>query len=235
MHNIEQDYYANLAKLELNLFRKAFFKQEAKRLKSFEPVLQKADRILAISQADANQLKARYGSVEVVYPFHPYSPEPNPYENKGYALYQGNLTVAENAEAVLWLLKEVWTPDAPELVIAGASPGKSIREASQALDNVRLVQNPDQTTMDRLIGEAGIHVLPGFRQAGVKLKLLAGMFSERPVITTPAMVEGLPPNHGCIVIETPEAFRQALTKSHAPSSVPEELAASYGLKVLGLI
>ncbi len=47
-HNIEHDYYTNLAKVESNIFKRYYFYNEASKLETFESVLQKAQIIAAI-------------------------------------------------------------------------------------------------------------------------------------------------------------------------------------------
>ena len=49
-HNIEHEYYQNLAKVETDIFKKYYFYNESVKLKRYEKVLQKADLILAISK-----------------------------------------------------------------------------------------------------------------------------------------------------------------------------------------
>lgn len=206
-HNIEHNYYQNLAEAERGFFRKVFFQREARKLQNFESVLQFADGVLAISRGDEEVLKRRYNEVYFLPPAHPFTLSQST-QKSNFALYQGNLAVSENEEAAMWLLEKVWLNMQVPLVIAGAKPSKALSEAILTTPNVQLAANPSQDEMDELLSEARVQVIPGFRVSGVKLKFLAALFSGSPVITTPQMVEGTDLEALCHVAKSPNDFKE---------------------------
>ena len=91
-HNVEHEYYDNLAKSEKNIKKKMYLKQEVLKLHNFESILNKASAILAISQKDYNYFKSLYKNVYKLTAYNAYT-EVNIIEGKGdYVLYHGNLT-----------------------------------------------------------------------------------------------------------------------------------------------
>ena len=58
--NIEHDYYNELAKATDSFRNKLYYILESRKMRSFEKTLNSVDIILAISQSDGNQLKARF-------------------------------------------------------------------------------------------------------------------------------------------------------------------------------
>ncbi|NQU88694.1 MAG: glycosyltransferase family 1 protein, partial [Mariniphaga sp.] len=51
-HNVEHDYYSQLAKSETNIFKRIYFNKEAKKLKRFESVVSNANTLITISPSD---------------------------------------------------------------------------------------------------------------------------------------------------------------------------------------
>ena len=96
MHNIEHTYYANLALVEKNYFRRKYFEKEAKKLEKFEAVLKYADAIGAISPSDTKELSLRYKNVSNVMAFHPHEIIEIKDGKGDFALYHGSLAIGEN-------------------------------------------------------------------------------------------------------------------------------------------
>ena len=71
-HNIEHEYYQNLAKVESDIFKKYYFYNEAVKLKRYERVLAKADLLLAISRNDADYFSGKFDHVDFIPAFHPF-------------------------------------------------------------------------------------------------------------------------------------------------------------------
>ena len=107
-HNIEHDYYANLAQSEKKIIKKVYFKQESAKLKAFEQILHHANVIAAISANDSYHFKRNFKSVFTVSAFHPYNKVQIKEGVGNYALYHGNLAVAENNLGALFLVNEVF-------------------------------------------------------------------------------------------------------------------------------
>ncbi|HXC06538.1 MAG TPA: glycosyltransferase family 1 protein, partial [Bacteroidia bacterium] len=104
-HNIEHTYYANLAQVEKNVFRKIYFRRESVKLRKFEAVLGKADQILAISLPEQAELKKRYKAVSHISAFHAHEQVEGRTGLGTFILYHGNLEVGENNEAALYLVE----------------------------------------------------------------------------------------------------------------------------------
>lgn len=188
MHNIEHDYYSNLEKVEKSFFRKIYFGREAKKLKRFEKVLNKADSVIAISPADTKELSKRYKNVHHVTAFHP-NERVNIKEGKGkFCLYHGNLEVGENNEAALYLVNEVFSKITIPLIIAGRKPSSELTAVISKFSHIQLRANITTLEIDELISNAQINVLPTFQATGIKLKLLAVLFIGRHCIVNLPMV-----------------------------------------------
>jgi hypothetical protein len=188
-HNIEHEYYHNLQAVERSVFKKMYFGLEAKKLERFESILKKADHIAAISSADTKQLSERYKNVHHITAFHP-NEEVSIKGGQGkFCLYHGNLEVGENNEAALFLVNEVFSRIKIPFIIAGKKPSQELSSAAANYSHIQLKANINTKEIHDLISEAQINVLPTFQATGIKLKLLAALFTGRHCVVNTPMVE----------------------------------------------
>lgn len=188
-HNIEHDYYKGLADVEKNMFKKIYFSQESKKLKKWEPVLASAGAVAAISPEDTRHFATINPNSFYLPAFHPFEEVKIAPGLGNFALYHGNLSVAENATAAIKLIEKVFSKTSFSFIIAGNNPGRELKEAVAAYPHIRLVSNPDEETMNNLISQAQINILITKQPTGIKLKLLYSLFRGRHCITNDKMVE----------------------------------------------
>lgn len=209
MHNIEWDYYNSLGKVERNFFRKFYFYSESKKLKEFEEILQHADLILAISTADTQYLSERFKYVYYAPAFHPFDRVVSKTGTGDYALYHGNLSVAENNQAAFYLIHKVFDGIDLPLKIAGKEPLSTLKKESEKKDaRFELIPNPYDEGMQTLIAEAQMNVLPTFQPTGIKLKLLNALHNGRFCIVNSQMVQGTGLEPLCILAENAEEMKK---------------------------
>lgn len=190
MHNVEWDYYLQLARQERNLLKRQYFLAESRLLQSYEQILHAADQILTISPADTTYYQSRFEEVHYLPAFHPYEKIESLPGNGPYCLYHGNLEVAENEQAALFLIEEVFaSPDIP-LIIAGANPSETLIRLISNYSHISLRHNPGAAEMNQLLSEAHIHVLPSFQSTGIKLKLITSLHKGRFVVVNEPMILG---------------------------------------------
>jgi hypothetical protein len=213
MHNVEHAYYEHLAAAGGNIFRRHFFRREARKLKNYEPVIQHADALIAISPSDRHYFEAIHPDVLWVPGFHPHETVTSLPGKGSYFLYHGNLGVAENLKAVHFLLDEVIGSLPVQFVIAGKNPpGRLLRKVTVHA-NVRVVANPSFQDMERLIGEAQGCILPTFQATGLKLKLLASLYSGRFCLVNSPMVADTGLEDLCIVADTADTMQKAILET----------------------
>jgi hypothetical protein len=190
MHNIEHEYYSKLSKSTFNLKSKIYFKTESYKLRSYEKILKFADHVLAISKADTEYFEKKYGNATYISAFHP-NRIISSLKGKGdYILMHGNLGVEENDSAILHCIRNILNNIDFPVVISGKAPSESLIDEISLHKNIVLVENPDESEMDRLQHEAHIHLCYTFQASGLKLKLLNSLFKGRFVVTNPLMTEG---------------------------------------------
>ena len=124
-----------------------------------------------------------------------------------FVLYHGNLGVAENDKAACYLIEEVFAGTDIPLVIAGNHPGKRLRQLAAGHSHVQLKYGVTTSYIHELIREAHINVLPTFQPTGIKLKLLAALYTGRHCLVNTPMVKDTGSEHFCTVADTAEHMR----------------------------
>ena len=205
-HNIEHEYYQQLADSSNQFFKRLFYKIESRKLKRYEPeILPVAQKVLAISEADRRFFEELNPKTEVLLPSIGFDPKINFRQaDEKFILFHGNLSVEENEKAALFLIAEVFSKIDFPVVLAGKSPSVKLQKAVAILSNVRLVASPDEETMESLIATAHIHLLYSFQDTGVKLKLLSVLQKGKLCIANDAIVGSLQVKELLNIANSPE-------------------------------
>lgn len=218
-HNIEHEYYGSLAKVATGI-RKKFYQSEAKKLKSYEPRLKFATHIFAIKEDDALYFK-KYADNTFVLPACASVESGEREDSLPYCLFQGNLSVPENEQGLLWLIDNVFAPYnlTNSLKVAGKSPNEVIiRQCSK--HGIELISNPDEVQMQQLIQQARVHVFYSDQDTGVKLKVVNALRSPGAILANIKMLRGTKFEHLCDETNTPESFVERINL-HLQSPVSE--------------
>ncbi len=222
-HNVEHDYYKGLAEAEESHFRRSYFRFEARKLKRFEQILSYADVLLTVSAGDTAYFEERYGRTHLVTSFQ-YHDQVVSKNGKGeYALYHGNLSVAENNKAALFLVNQVFSLIDYPLVILGKNPSSELRDKVEQLKHVVLREHASDAETYDLIANAQMNVLPTFQATGIKLKLLNSLFAGRHCIVNVPMVIDTGLEELCHVCDSPQSFIDAIKHFGQVSLTQEEI------------
>lgn len=209
-HNIEHHYYANLAKVEKDFFKKYYFMNEVGKLERFERTLCNAQLVAAISKPDANYLNARYTNVQHISAFHPNSKVEIESGRGDFCLYHGNLEVGENNEAALYLVRKIFSTLEIPLVIAGNRPSMELKTEVGKYPHIELKVALKTEEIHELIKKAQVNVLPTFQATGIKLKLLAALFTGRHCLVNSYMVKNTGLESLCKVEDSDKRYQKAV-------------------------
>lgn len=187
------------------------------RLRRYEAdVCRRADRVLAVSKADAAALKRLVPELDVVV-------IPNGIDTEAYQpatrgadqphnqlLFTGTMDFRPNVDAALWFAREVLPLVHEEIsdahfVVAGQRPHRRLaplkRDPSITLTGWVEDVHP-------FFEASSVYVAPLRMGGGTRLKLLEAMAMEKPIVTTSLGAEGYPVKNGreLILADTPSAF-----------------------------
>ena len=229
VHNVEADYYAQLAEAPTTWRRRIYYREEARRLRGYERrVLAQADLLLPASAQDepwcetvnpgkvfGHRSYVSTGAVDVL-------------PGRGdYALFHGALHVDDNEAAARTLMRVFeGMPAGRRLVVAGRAPSAKLKAAIDLADRVDLMESPSIAAMRGLIRNAQVVVLRAHHAAGYKIKLIESLALGRHVVANGAMYQGAPPLRAALhPAETDDDYRAAIDAIWEREVSPADVAA----------
>jgi Glycosyl transferases group 1 len=223
--NAESLYYKQLYNHERSLFKKAFFLNESRLLQHYETAVAARIPILTLTEEDARYFGALPGakSVTTVPVLLPYQQVKTIDGIGSFCLYHGNLSVAENEKAAVWLLEEVFVKLKIPIVIAGKKPSARLARIAHMSCHTCLIADPGEKELNDLISKAQINILPSFNETGIKLKLLNALYNGRHCIVNNAAVVGTPLGPLCHIAEKAVAVQRIVQQLYYLPFGEEEL------------
>lgn len=143
-HNIEHKYYNGLAKSETNIFKKLYFKTEAAKLKKYEIILNKADYIFTISPSEQQYFSKLFPSKPTYLPAFHGNCNVNSKLGKGkYAIYNGDIRIADNLKACRYLIQIFSKIDFP-LIISSSFEKKYLLKLIKQYKNISFIKTSNK-------------------------------------------------------------------------------------------
>ena len=231
MHNIEHEYYSDLAVSERSIIKKSFFKRESRKLKRYEKTLPGKITIAAINKKEVEYYKQLFPSTLLINPFHPFTDVTTKTGQGEYILFHGNLSVPENIRSFLFLYDHVFSNISHRVIVAGKDPSSEIKRKVSQSGHLELISNPDEQEMFDMVMNAQINVIHSFQPTGVKLKLLTALFAGRFCIANDHALANTGLDQLCMIANNPEEYIN-LINSLMDSKITEEdiMARRIGLK-----
>jgi Glycosyl transferases group 1 len=214
LHNVEYAYYKELKKSTPAVFKKLYYHNESRLLHKYEAAIANKAQVLTVSEKDATTYREEFGATRVDYlpVFTPFT-EITATEGIGsFCLFHGNLSVAENEKAALWLLEEVFHELKVPFVVAGKNPSARLNRVAHAQMHTCLVANPGEKEMQDMIAKAQINIIPSFNHTGIKLKLLNALYNGRHCVVNEATVEGTGLASACHIGSNADALQQIVAQ-----------------------
>ncbi len=194
-----------------------------RRLRRYEAqTCHRADRVFAVSEADAAALQKLVPGLEpVVIPngidTRVYTPVPTPsHPHTSTLVFTGTMDFRPNVDAMLWFARDVWPrvrAEVPEarFVIVGQRPHRRLDELREdpAITLTGWVED-----VRPYITEAAVYVAPLRMGGGTRLKLLEAMSMGKAVVATRLGAEGFPvtDGHELLLADAPADFADAVVQ-----------------------
>lgn len=226
LHNVEYNYYRQLAKQSRSFIRKFYYLREAIMLRKHEKKIAASHAlILAMTEKDAAFYRTELGAKNVAcLPAFIGWDVPLCQEGVGtFCLYHGNLSVPENEKVAIWLLEHVFSDIEIPFVIAGKNPSAHLEKQAHKQKHTCIVSNPSDKEMQDLIQKAQMNVLPSFTSTGIKFKTLYSVFCGRHCVVNEKMIEGTDLGPACHVASTETAFKSIIMQLYRKPFETEEV------------
>lgn len=223
LHNVEHIYYNHLYQNTTSLLKKIYFCWESKALLRYEKCIAKKAVFWSVTEKDAEIYK-KLGCEKVEFlPLFLPDWKVNAVKGSGsFCLYQGDLSIAENEKAVMWLTRHVFNDLQIPFVIAGKNPSRHIFKLLNNKNTTCLIANPDEDEMQDLIAKAHIIIIPSYNSTGIKLKLINALFNGRHCIVNKQTVEGTSLEKFCHIADDSNAFKSKIIQLYGRPFSSEE-------------
>lgn len=238
MHNIEWQYYRDLASNAKTTSERLFFRMEARKLRKHENQLKKVP-LLCISESDREYYQ-NLGFQSIYLPVTINSDLVlEPLEGEQFALFHGNLSVAENQEAIEVLIREnrAHKIDLP-LVIAGKNPSAILVKKIEA-QGWKCIPNPSDAELNDLMRSCSLHLVIGFKSSGIKLKVIRALLTGKPCIATKEMTGTPALETHCElwdpVLPLADKLKSVLAENSISENRLEELEEEFGVERLKIV
>jgi hypothetical protein len=231
LHNVEFEYYKQLAKNEKSFFKKLYFLNESRLLHKYEKNIANKAGFIAVSEHDMEVYQKLFNAKDIYYlpVFIPHTLAVGK-DGKGcFCLYHGNLSINENETAVKWLLQNVFDKSVIPFVIAGKDPSPALMQLAHQHKHTCIIANPTEKEMQDMICKAQVHVLPSFNNTGVKLKLLNALFNGRHCLVNKAGVDGSGLDSVCHLASDAASFKKAIEEIYQQPFTEQEREKRQGL------
>lgn len=204
IHNIEPRYYLTLARYERNFFRKIYYMLEAAKLWRYESILSGADYLATISIVDQDHYNRKFKNSVLIPSSHQFDNVVGMPGSGDFILYHADLSVNENASVAEYLISKVFSKLPYNCIIAGRKPPDRLVSDISRNGNIKIISDPSAETMEELIRNAHINVIPTMAANGFKLKLLISLFSGRHCVVNSTTVNGSGLYSLCHIADTGE-------------------------------
>jgi glycosyltransferase involved in cell wall biosynthesis len=208
LHNLEHEYYRMLSRSTRSPLKAFYYLFESRLLKKYEAALNGKAIMLTLTEREKVSYKQCCPETDIrcLPPFTGVEHTDIEPGVGNFCLYHGNLSVAENEKAAIWLLKNVFRRLKIPLVIAGRKPSPYLVRLAHKWTHTCIVADPSEKELNDLIKKAQVHVLPSFSGTGIKFKLLNAAFNGRHIVCNDRMAEGTGLEPACHMASSAEAF-----------------------------
>lgn len=183
-HNIEYQYYHELSR-DRSGIGALIYTRESNCLEAYEKRLARVfDVIFTISPGDQEWFSSQGGHTVFLPPFHGCTEVTTTTGHGGYLLYQGDLSIEINQNALLDLIHHLPSRQHYALVVTGKSGGRAFEQKIAGKTGIRREANVTGERMLQLIHGAHIIIIHSLHASGMKLKFFPALYHGKFVMAT---------------------------------------------------
>lgn len=225
LHNVEYQYYRQLYYCERSLLKKMYYLHESNLLRQYEKKIADKAMILAMVEKDSEEYRQEFGAknIHTLPVFLPFEDILSKEGTGCFCLYHGNLSVAENEQAVAWLLKQVFHCVDLPLIVTGKNPSARLSRMVEQHPHACLIPNPSDEEIQDLIAKAQINILPSFNCTGIKMKLLNALFNGRHCVVNRDAVKGTGLEAACHIADNTEELIDIISQLYTKAFTAGEI------------
>jgi sugar transferase (PEP-CTERM/EpsH1 system associated) len=218
-HNVESEIWRRHVETQKSGPQRALLRTQWRRmLKCEAAAMARFDVVLAVSDADADTLRALYGR-ELTAPVHVvktgvdtafFAPDPSHAVDPKHLVFTGSMDWLPNEDAIVHFCNDVLPlirQVEPEVTfsIVGRAPTPAVRRLARE-GSIEVTGRVDDVRPH--VARAGVYVVPLRIGGGTRLKIFEAMGMGKAVVSTTVGAEGLPVSHNrdIVIADDPQQF-----------------------------
>lgn len=205
LHNIESDFYAGMSRNQTNYFWKIIYYFEAQKFKKYQKIISNFDHVFTLSKYETQLVQSQTHATTYIPVFHGNQPQVLSPKGK-YALYHGDLRLADNLKAARFLIEVFKKIPDYKLLIASSNGKKRIEPQLKKIPNIEFVELQSENQLKTLFADAHINVMLSFQRSGTKLKVVNSLFNGRFCLVNKNMIDDKDVLDLCVLAETQQEF-----------------------------
>jgi len=210
--NLESNYFGGLGRSERHPVKKMLFAIESVKYALYQKIIAKFDGVFTLSVYETKYTEKHYHNAHYVPVFHGTDEVLELSDFGKYAFYHGDLRMADNRRAALFLIKVFKKIPDYQLIIASNRGKRRIRNAIKNVPNITHTAIKSQEHLDELMRGAHISVMLSFQQSGTKLKSVNSLYKSRHCVINSNMVDDENIRALCTMAETESDFIRAVNQ-----------------------
>lgn len=236
-HNVEAKIWERHAAVPQNPIRRAYMRQQWKRMLDFEAAeCRRFRHVVAVSETDAEVMRTEYHVPSVPHVGTGVDLEYftstciRPADNSEI-VFVGSMDWMPNDDAMRWFLREILPlvrvrVSSVKLTVVGRSPSKSLRQLASATPGVEVTGTV--ADVRPFLARAALCCVPLRVGGGTRLKIYEAMAMGTPIVSTKIGAEGLPVRDGehLLIADAPDAQAVAIAELLGDRPRADRLAAS---------
>jgi len=206
LHNIESNFYKGMSRNETNYFKKIAYHFAAKKYIEYQRTIPDFDHVFTLSHYENDFVKTMTDKVSYIPVFHGNEKKEMLSEFGEFALYHGDLRLADNKNAAKFLIKVFNQIPDYKLIIASSNGKRLILKRIGDAKNIEFVELKTDGQLDNLFKKAHINVMLSFQKSGTKLKLINALFKSRFCLVNENMIDDADVLKFCELANTKDEF-----------------------------
>lgn len=213
LHNNEQKYYNGIANSEKNVLKKQLYTAESKKYEAYQKhIFKQFTTVFTLSESENSEVNALSKNARYAPVFHG-NIEVKKYNEFGkFALYHGDLRIADNLKVVAFLISIFKELPEFKLVIASNFGRKYVDEQIKNSPTISFVKAKNDDDLKQLFEETHLHVLYSFQQSGTKLKVINALFNGRHCLINSNMIDDERIKELCFIADNELDFKETSRK-----------------------
>lgn len=210
LHNLESNYYAGMGKNETSFLKKWLYKLEAKKYKKYEEKISLFKHVFSLSSFEFHEVRRKNDNQTYLPVFHGNEVNSNLSQFGEFALYHGDLRLADNKKAASFCISLFKKITDYKLIIASSNGKDFIENLIEKSPNIEFIELKDNSHLEELLEKAHINILMSFQKSGTKLKIIKALHRSRFCLINQNMVDDEKILDLCTLANTEKEFTEAI-------------------------